>query len=73
MQTNQMMWRVADNFGVGQLVLHLRERETDPWQIYSSSPHAVPDHQIANGSKGWATFQFLLKQGWTIVPTPPRH
>ncbi|MBD0390676.1 MAG: hypothetical protein ICV54_30310, partial [Nostoc sp. C3-bin3] len=26
-------------------------------------------YQIPNGSKGWATYQKLLKAGWTLVPS----
>jgi hypothetical protein len=30
---------------------------------------AVPDYKVPQGSKGWATYQKLQKEGWTIVPT----
>jgi hypothetical protein len=55
----------------GTKILHLRVRQSDPWQPYTRFPQlAVADHEIANGSKGFATFQRLLKAGWEVVPSP---
>lgn len=34
---------------------------------YANSSFAQPDYQIPGGSPGYATMQFLLKQGWTII------
>lgn len=50
-----------------KIVLHLREYPHQSWQIYTASPHAVPDYKVPKGSKGWATFQKLRKIGWTII------
>jgi hypothetical protein len=38
------------------------------WRTYTYTAfpqYAVPDYKVANGSKGWATYQSLLKAGWT--------
>ncbi|HEY9847226.1 MAG TPA: hypothetical protein V6D03_13640, partial [Candidatus Caenarcaniphilales bacterium] len=52
------------------MILHLRTEPTQPWRAYTDCPeHAVPDYPISKGSQGWATYQKLLRQGWTLVPT----
>jgi len=50
-------------------ILYVRQTPTDQWQRYNSSIHAVPDHNILRGSKGWATAQKLMKLGWRVVPS----
>ncbi|MBW4488246.1 MAG: hypothetical protein KME12_10705 [Trichocoleus desertorum ATA4-8-CV12] len=67
--TRQMCW-----LPVGQKddekLLHLRMQPHQPWQPYQSFPqYAVPDYQVPGGSKGWATYQRLLREGWTLVST----
>lgn len=63
----EMAW-LAPDFGGGTKILHLRLKPTDRWQPYTAFPqYAKPDYQIPNGSKGYATMQFLLKQNWTLV------
>uniref|UniRef100_A0A832H1J9 Uncharacterized protein n=1 Tax=Oscillatoriales cyanobacterium SpSt-402 TaxID=2282168 RepID=A0A832H1J9_9CYAN len=51
-------------------VLHLRTAPNEPWRPYTAFPQfSVPDHRVSGGSKGWATFQKLLKAGWTLLPS----
>lgn len=64
----QMCW--LSQLGGGEKILHLRTSPHQPWQSYTAfSTFAVPDYKIPGGSKGWATYQKLLKAGWTLVPT----
>jgi hypothetical protein len=51
----------------GTKVLHLRTEAQGPWRPYQSCPQAIPDHPIPNGSKGWATYQKLRQEGWTLL------
>lgn len=52
----------------GTKILHLQSDTSRPFRPYSTFPHlAVPDLTIPGGSKGWATYQKLLKCGWEIV------
>lgn len=54
----------------GQKILHLQTAPNEPWRPYTFFRQlAVPDYKIPGGSKGWATYQKLLKAGWTIVPS----
>jgi hypothetical protein len=62
----QMSWisTVGSN---GQKILHLRTEPHKPWRPYTAFPqYAVQDYKIPGGSKGWATFQRLKEQGWTL-------
>lgn len=43
------------------------ERDNGSWQHYSQHPLKVPDYQIRNGSKGYATMQRLFKAGYSTV------
>ena len=52
----------------GTKVLHLEIN--GQWTPYNTTPHARPDHKIPGGSKGWATYQSLLQQGWELVRAP---
>lgn len=65
----EMSWLPA--FGNdGDKILHLRTKPNQPWQSYTSYPEfAVPDYKIPNGTKGWATYQKLLQEKWTLIPT----
>jgi hypothetical protein len=67
--TGQMCW--LPRFGQGgELALHLRVEPHHPWAIYTSMPKfCAPEYNVPRGSKGWATCQRLIKQGWTVVPT----
>lgn len=65
----QMCW--LSNSGLdGEKILHLRLNYNDAWTPYTAMPrYSVPDYRdFANGSKGWATFQKLLKAGWKLIP-----
>lgn len=67
--SGQMCW--LSSFGSkGEKILHLRLNPSQPWKPYTCCPeYAVPDYKIPKGSKGWATYQKLLKAGWDIVPS----
>lgn len=67
--TRQMCWLPMGKSD-DEKVLHLRMQPHQPWQPYQSfSQYAVPDYQVPGGSKGWATYQKLLREGWTLIPT----
>ena len=58
----------------GNLILHLREQAQGAWYPYTFySKYAVPDYPIPGGSKGWATYQKLLRAGWKLLPTEPEN
>lgn len=67
--SGQMCW--LSSFGKdGEKILHLRLEPSKPWQPYTAYPmYSVADYKIPGGSKGWATYQKLLKAGWTLIPT----
>ena len=51
-------------------ILHLQTSPNEPWRPYTAfRQYAVPDYEIPGGSKGWATYQKLLKAGWTLIPS----
>jgi hypothetical protein len=51
-------------------ILHLRLKPHEPWKPYTAFPqHSVPDYRILGGSKGWATYQKLLQEGWALIAT----
>ncbi len=65
----KMCWLSASGQD-GEKVLHLQTAPHQPWRPYTAFPqYSVPDYKIPGGSKGWATYQKLLKAGWTLVPT----
>lgn len=54
----------------GEKVLHLRLQPYDPWKPYTAFPqNVIPDYKVPKGSKGWATYQTLLKNGWELIPS----
>ncbi|MCC5636063.1 hypothetical protein LC593_09375 [Nostoc sp. CHAB 5844] len=64
----QMCW--LSNSGDSEKILYLQVEANKSWRPYTAYPQfAVPDYQIPGGSKGWATYQKLLKAGWTLVPS----
>lgn len=67
----QMCW--LSGFGTnGQKILHLRTALNEPWRPYTAFPQfSVPDYAVPKGSKGWATYQKLMKAGWVLMPSPP--
>lgn len=68
--SGQMCW-LSPLGSDSEKTLHLRLQLNQSWKPYKSLPqYAVPDYKdFPNGSKGWATFQKLLKAGWTVVPS----
>jgi hypothetical protein len=67
--SRQMCWLLKSDNNP-EMALHLRTAPNEPWRLYTTFPqYAVPDYRMANGSKGWATYQKLIKAGWTLVPT----
>lgn len=51
-------------------ILHLRTNPSQPWRPYTAYPqYVVPDYRIPGGSKGWATYQKLMRANWTLVPS----
>jgi hypothetical protein len=71
--TGQMRW-LPTFTSDGELVLHLRMSSNQAWSLYTSFPeYTVPEHKIREGSKGYATFQSLLRAGWSTVASPKSH
>jgi len=65
----QMCWLAGFGTG-GSKILHLRTASRENWRPYTAFPQfAVLDYREPGGSKGWATYQKLLKAGWTLVPS----
>lgn len=63
----RMCWLSASGTD-GEKVLHLQTASHKSWRPYTAFPqYAVPDYPIPGGTKGWATYQKLLKAGWTLV------
>lgn len=54
----------------GTKILHLRTSPQEGWRPYTAFPqYAAPDYLVPGGSKGWATYQKLMKAGWKLIPT----
>ncbi len=69
----QMCW-LSSNGNNGNKVLHLRTQPNQAWQPYTAFPqYAAPDYQIPGGSQGWATYQKLRAQGWTLELSTQLH
>ena len=67
--SGQMCWLPALGNGE-EKVLHLRANPSHPWRPYQACPqYAVPDYTIPGGSKGWATYQKLIRAGWALIPS----
>ena len=65
----QMCWLPALGSN-GEKVLHLRTNPSQPWRHYTAFPqYAVPDYKIPKGSKGWSTYQKLLRANWALIPS----
>lgn len=65
----QMCW-LACAGGDGDKILHLRLQPNQPWQPYTAYPQfSVADYNVPRGSKGWATYQKLMKAGWALMPS----
>ena len=65
----QMCW-LSQRSANEEKILHLQTAPNQPWQPYTAfRQYAVPDYGVPGGSKGWATYQKLMKAGWTLVPS----
>jgi hypothetical protein len=65
----QMCW-LATLESNDEKILHLRTHPSQPWRPYTAYPeYAVPDDKIPDGSKGWATYQKLIRADWALVPS----
>jgi hypothetical protein len=65
----QMCWlpTIGSN---GDKILHLRTNPSQPWRPYTAYPeYAVSDYNIPKGSKGWATYQKLMRAKWSLIPS----
>ncbi|BAZ41687.1 hypothetical protein NIES4101_76550 [Calothrix sp. NIES-4101] len=66
----RMCWLRKSGEEKGNKILHLQTTPQEPWQPYTAFPqYAIPDYRMAETSKGLATFQKLLKEGWEVVPS----
>lgn len=64
----QMCW--LSQLGGGEKILHLRLNQNEPWKPYTACPQfAIPDYNVPKGSKGWATYQKLMKAKWDLIPS----
>ena len=65
----QMCW-LSSSGAEGEKILHLQPAPNQPWRPYTAfRQFAVPDYRVPGGSKGWATYHKLMKEGWTLVPS----
>ncbi len=65
----RMCW-LSKSGSDNEKILHLQTVPNESWRPYTAFPqYAIPDYLIPGGSKGWATYQKLLKAGWTLVPS----
>lgn len=57
--------------GLTQLYINLfTNGKWSGWKPYTSFPQlAKPDYAIPGGSKGYQTYQILLKAGFTLIST----
>ncbi|AKG20821.1 hypothetical protein [Calothrix sp. 336/3] len=70
----RMCWLSGSGSDDDSKVLHLQTSPQEPWRVYTAFPQlAVPDYRIPGGSRGWATYQKLMKAGWVLVPTSLAH
>jgi hypothetical protein len=66
----EMCW-LSSNLNDRTKILHVRNNKQDPWRPYHSVPGCnIRDYQIPGGSKGWAAMQYLMKNGWVLLPSP---
>lgn len=65
----QMCW-LSRSGEDGEKILHLRCASHEPWRPYTTfNQYIEPDYRIPGGSKGFATYQKLLKAGWILLPS----
>lgn len=67
--TRNMCWLSIPGTN-GDKLLHLQTTPRSPWRPYTDFPqYVIPDYRILGGSKGWATYQKLMQQGWQLIPS----
>ncbi|MBW4583924.1 hypothetical protein G7B40_030625 [Aetokthonos hydrillicola Thurmond2011] len=67
---HQRMCWIGKSGDSEEKILHLQIAPNQPWRPYTAFPQfAVPDYPVPGGSKGWATYQKLLKAGWALIPS----
>ena len=63
----KMAW-LSSTSGDGTKILFLQPDPSRPFRPYKVYRYlCVPDYQVPGGSKGWSTYQKLLKAGWELV------
>ena len=64
-QRKLMTWNPSGKNNGG---LHVMDNN-GVWKSYKNLPEflRIPNHNIPNGSDGYATMQVLLKNGWLLV------
>jgi hypothetical protein len=65
----QMSW-LPKSTTDDEKILYLQNQPNEPWRPYTAFPqYAVPDYREPGISKGWATYQKLIRTGWTLIPS----
>lgn len=68
MPVKEMCWLAPLGSSNAAKILHIRLSTRDGWKPYTAFPSlAVADYEIKGGSKGWATYQKLLKSDFVLV------
>lgn len=63
----QMCW-LSMSGNEGEKILHLRTAPIEAWEPYTAFPLlAEKDYLDQDGSRGWATYQKLQRQGWKLI------
>ncbi len=63
---NLMAW-LPLGAGEDTRILHLKPAGESYYRPYTAYKHlAKPDYKVEGGSRGYATMQALLKQGWEL-------
>lgn len=66
----KMAWLSSVSGEDGTKILFLQPSPDKPFRPYTNfHQFKVPDYQVPGGSKGWATYQKLLKARWELVPS----
>lgn len=61
----QMAWLSQDS--EQEKILHLRIEQGTPWRPYTMFPQFIIPEHMAMGSRGFSTFQKLLREGWELI------
>ena len=69
----RMAW-LSSTGSDGTKILFLQPEPTRPFRPYTAYRHlCTPDYPIPGGSKGWSTYQKLLRAGWELVASDQVH